>query len=349
MHIVHLINSLATGGAEQIVTQLCEEGIKQGHDVRVLTLNSKRGNPFILARRLGIPIESTGGELNLLSSKKQLMKFVRDADLVHSHLFPSLYIGAKFDGPKVFTEHNTTNRRRKNALFAVTDRWAYDSYDSLVGVSNGVSRNLGDYLDKIKARRNHVTTIHNGVHEKFFKVHRPRKKKYLRLLSVGSLTSQKNHELAIRVLTHLPEMTLDIAGSGPLKSNLIQEVKKLNLGERVNFLGDVRDMSSLFSKSDVLLSTSLFEGFGLAVLEAQASGMPVVVPRVEGLSEVVNDGYSARVFENSDPRLIAQMVLDVARPSQYENLSEGARAGASKFGMSECWDRHINLYSGLMK
>ena len=347
MRILHLINSLATGGAEQVVVQLAEEGIKRGHDVRILTLSAREGNPAHRARTLNIPVNSVHSEPNFFSVERAVRKAANKAEILHVHLFPSLYYGARFEGPKIFTEHNTTNRRRNSPLFSPFDRRAYQSYDALVGVSKGVTRNLTEYLAAIKLFDKRMATIYNGVPEFFLQTTRKLKERYTRLLIVGSMTFQKNHSLALQSLKLLPEMTLDVAGTGPLESQIRREARALNVENRVNFLGNVRDMSFLFANNDILLSTSTFEGFGLAVLEAQATGMPVVVPNVEGLVEVVRDGLSGRVFDGSSPEAIARIISEVSNPSTYENLSRGARVNASLFSMTRCASSYVELYTEL--
>ena len=345
MRIIHLINSLATGGAEQLVVWLSNESIKSGLDVRILTLSSRDGSPLRKALNLGIPVSSVQAPRDPFSIQYAVKKAARDSDLLHVHLFPSLYFGASVEGPKLFTEHNTTNRRRNNVLFRPLDRWAYQSYDSIVGVSKGVSTHLGEYFDKARVRRDHVETIHNGIPQSFFLFQRPLKRNYSRLVTVGSLTPQKNHSLALRVLKLLPNMTLDIAGSGPLESQLKREAKTLGLESRVNFRGNVDDIPALLAETDIFLSTSAFEGFGLAALEAEASAMPVVVPRVEGLDEVVRDQDCGRIYQGFEPSTIASAILDVSEPDKYRIMSKGARNFASTFTSHSCATKYLKLYS----
>lgn len=347
MKILHLINSLATGGAEQIVVQLADEGTKRGHDVRILTLNYQDGNPHRKALSLDVPVTSIKSAPSPLSIEREVLKAAESADLLHVHLFPSLYYGVRFDGPKIFTEHNTTNRRRNKPLFSPFEKWAYESYDVLVGVSEGVSRGLSRHLSDIKLKDKRIETIHNGVPEFFFRPLERARGSYTRLVIVGSLTKQKNHSLALRVLSLLPEMTLDVAGTGPLCAQIRREARSLKIENRVNFLGNVRDVISLLTESDILLSTSTFEGFGLAVLEAQATGIPVVAPRVEGIDEVVDDGVSGFLFDEPDPQKIAQKVSEASKPTKYRELSAGARSKAASFSMGKCLDRYLGLYREL--
>lgn len=349
MRIVHLVNSLATGGAERVVVELTKAGLAQGHDVRILTLTDEEGSPRLEASKSKLPVDTLASWGGPLTSRSAVKRATTQADLLHAHLFPSLYVGVGFDGPKVFTEHNSTNRRRENQLFTIPDRIAYESYDALVGVSHAVSNNLRAYIERIGARTALPTTIYNGVPEHFFRLLRPRRADYCRLLLVGSFTPQKNHSLALEALQLLPTMTLDLAGAGPLEASVRKQAKNLGVEKRVNFRGEVADIRTLMGETDILLSTSIFEGFGLAVAEAQATGMPVVAPNVGGVREVFQDGFSGMSFSNYQAYEVARKIREVAREESYEALSKGAREYAARFSLSSSSQNYLSLYRELIE
>lgn len=95
--------------------------------------------------------------------------------------------------------------------------------------------------------------------------------------------------IAIVVRNH-PSVRLEIAGDGSLHARLEEDVARLGISGNVSFLGWQKNMPSLFSSWSIFVLSSLDEGFGAAVLEAMASGLPVIASDVGGLSELVQDG-----------------------------------------------------------
>ena len=101
------------------------------------------------------------------------------------------------------------------------------------------------------------------------------------LCHVGSFSKPKNHEFLIKVfkkvLTYKPNANLILVGGGVLEDSIRKHVLDEGLDGRVLFLGKRSDINNVLKSSDVFVFPSLYEGFGIAVLEAEASGLPVVV------------------------------------------------------------------------
>lgn len=97
---------------------------------------------------------------------------------------------------------------------------------------------------------------------------------------VGRLCQQKNHAFALRmmarIVSHVPDVQLVVAGGGPLESDLKALAARLGIGDNVCFLGVRDDVAQLYSAFDALLMPSLFEGLPMVGVEAQAAGLPCV-------------------------------------------------------------------------
>jgi glycosyltransferase involved in cell wall biosynthesis len=148
------------------------------------------------------------------------------------------------------------------------------------------------------------------------------------VLAVGRLVDQKNHELAIRAITKVPDATLAIVGDGPLRGQL--ERLAAELGAPVIFAGVRRDARALMGAADVVVMSSRWEGLPLSALEALASGTPLVATNVRGLRELVTDGENALLVPEDPDALAAALrrVLDdpklAARLSQAGKQVDGA-------------------------
>lgn len=116
------------------------------------------------------------------------------------------------------------------------------------------------------------------------------------LLSVGELNKNKNHEVIIRTLAKLnnPNIHYVIAGRGNLESYLDELSKELNIEKQVHLLGFRTDISELYSISDIFCFPSYREGLSVAMMEAIASGLPVICSNIRGNNDLVcenNNGF----------------------------------------------------------
>ncbi len=169
-------------------------------------------------------------------------------------------------------------------------------------------------------------------------------------LSVGRLVEQKNYLGLLQTLTMLPgdDWVVLIAGNGPLADQLQAECRRLNLADRVRFLGAGEDIWQLYNAADGLVMSSHYEGLSIALLEAASMGLPGVVTDVGGNAEVVIDGVTGWVVEPGSPaRLAAAMQkLQNSPVDARRSFGNAARAHCQKtFRFEAVAERWIELYS----
>lgn len=135
-------------------------------------------------------------------------------------------------------------------------------------------------------------------------------------VSVANLKPQKDPLTLVRAVAlarrELPNLALWFAGDGPLRSRVEAEVRQLGLKNAFHLLGWRRDVPELMAAADGVALSSRFEGLPRTVVQAVATGRPVVATRVDGTSEVVRDGKNGRLVEPDDPRSFAQALVEVA-------------------------------------
>ncbi len=183
------------------------------------------------------------------------------------------------------------------------------------------------------------------------------------LLFVGRLQELKGPDLAIRAFAQavrqgsLREATLLIVGgpSGTEGGSILQRLKRVAADEgvldRLLFAPPVphEELSWVYSAADMLLMPSRSESFGLAALEAQACGVPVIASRVGGLRTAVRHGASGYLVEGRDPRAYASRILAILdSPPLAARLGRGAVGHAARFPWDATVDRLVGVYAELL-
>lgn len=111
------------------------------------------------------------------------------------------------------------------------------------------------------------------------------------LLSVGELNANKNHQIVIRALAQLNDSNIHymIAGKGDLHDELIDLANRLGVAEQVHLLGYRNDVAELYKTADVYCLPSIREGLNVSVMEAMASGLPVICSCIRGNTDLINE------------------------------------------------------------
>jgi glycosyltransferase involved in cell wall biosynthesis len=215
------------------------------------------------------------------------------------------------------------------------ERLLVEQSDRIICCSNYMFDHIQHELGAVNAK---IRVIPNGVEVSRFKgdgephliptgVSENRKV----ILYVGRIVREKGiftlldafEELRIRG----KDVSLVFVGEGPLKEDLAKEILWRKLSDRVKLAGfvDEQKLVSLYNSSDVFTLPSQYEPFGMVVLEAMASKIPVVVSDVGGLSEIVDDGITGVKVRASDPHALAEGILRVL---EDQGLSERLKENA---------------------
>jgi glycosyltransferase involved in cell wall biosynthesis len=150
---------------------------------------------------------------------------------------------------------------------------------------------------------------------------------------VGRLVSWKHVDHAISVLPRLPEVRLDVLGTGPALESLRRLAHSLEVDDRVAFHGALpRERAlALMGSAGFLVLPSSYEGMPHVVLEAFALGVPVVASDAPGTVEIVEDGMSGLLYRFGELDELEGLLRKVSSPQLTERLSRGGRAAAARF------------------
>ena len=168
---------------------------------------------------------------------------------------------------------------------------------------------------------------------------------------VGSLYPVKGHSFLLEampeILRRWSKAVLLVIGRGELEVALKERAEQLVIGAHIHFLGMRQDVPRLLSVLDAFVLPSLSEGLSLALLEAMASGKPVVATRVGGNPELIDHGRTGFLVQPEDAKdLAANLVKLLCDPGMMQEFGrQGVERVRQHFSMGQMVDRYRNLYA----
>jgi glycosyltransferase involved in cell wall biosynthesis len=275
-------------------------------------------------------------------------------DLVHSFFaFPSGYLCYKTAGQLPYivslrgsdTPGYNVRLGLDYKLLAGLFRRIWSSASAVVANSRGLRQLALQFMPTLE-----ISVIPNGVDtERFCPAENKVVGKQVKLLTVSRLISRKRIDLIIETVGRLRtkglDVTLNIAGEGNLLSELTQLVNGLKITDSVSFLGRISPdrMPAVYRDNDIFVMSSQHEGMSNAILEAMASGLPIVTTRCEGVNELVNG--NGVVVEQENPTAIAEAVEKlVSDVSLYGKMCAASREKATGLTWSSVASQYTRLY-----
>jgi UDP-glucose:(heptosyl)LPS alpha-1,3-glucosyltransferase len=213
-----------------------------------------------------------------------------------------------------------------NFVIGKLERWQYrKSKARIVAVSQRVSRDLFRCY-KVKSR---IDVIHHGVDAQAFRAG-PCEGTVNSFLFVGDF--RKGVKTCIHALSQVPTGTLRCIGSTP-PGPYAAYARELGVADRVEFSGPTRHIASQYRCADALLLPTPYDAFGMVVLEAMASGLPVIVSREAGAAELIVHGENGLILDHKDelPHLMKQLQTDRA-------LAAKLAARGRETALAHSWD-----------
>lgn len=210
------------------------------------------------------------------------------------------------------------------------------------------------YLRQVFASHGYRTrVIHNTVDTSLF-TYRVREPLRPRLLSIRNFewhyaVDQTLHAFAM-VKREYPEATLEIAGAGRLESDLRALAQSLGL-DGVRFLGPLpaAAMPSVHDRADIFLNSSVIDNQPLSVLEAMASGLPIVSTGVGDIANMIEDGVTGAIVPERDPAAMAAAVLSLLRePRRAQDMAARAHARLARYSWRQVGAEWSALYADLI-
>lgn len=236
-----------------------------------------------------------------------IQRFIGPIDLFHSPDFVLPPISGNI--PSLLTVHDLSFVHFPEAFTPALNNylqrvvpWSIERATHVMADSEATRRDLVDLWEVPPEK---VTVLYSGVSNRFKPITDDKRLRALRrkyelgdepyLFSVGTVQPRKNYQMLIRafkdIAHRIPQSLFIAGGRGWLYEEILAEVNQLGLTDRVRFLGfvDDEDLPGLYSNADLFLFPSLYEGFGLPLLEAMACGVAVISSNSSSLPEVLGE------------------------------------------------------------
>ena len=367
MRVLHVVTSLAGGGAERFVSALAPELSRRVSRCGILVVNPTT-IPDAIAHASSVDvIEIRRRGRYDASFLGRMISAIRawHPDVVHTHMFHGTYWGraaaiAAGAPAIVRTEHLPCDPQARIPGTAIADRLLNAATAAIVTFFPEQGRVLAAYEHFGEAK---LAIIPNGI------VHAPiptpaqisAARRTLRLdhdyyaiIILGNLHRHKNQALAIDALAmldaaHRQRVRMYFLGDGVDRDKLGLQAHARGLGEAVTFLGFRNDAAQLLPGANLLLVPSLSEGMPLAVLEAMSAGVPVLSTPWRGIRDMLRDGDLGTIAADFEPSTLAQGIRTLMdRPEYARRAALKAQSVArTEYDIAVTAASHAHLYESV--
>lgn len=343
IRVLFVVTYLQLGGAERHVMTLVSRMDRTMFSPSVLCIG-EGGGFFDDVVGAGIPARALGlGKSQALRALRELVLEMRrqQADIVvvqggfNAEVLGRLAARIANVPATILWVHNMGDIEPIGTIRALADRLLDRCTTSYFGVANAQRSQL---IERFHYPESKVRILHNGVDVADFAGGRDSTCRAELGLSaddqvvgiVAALRPEKDHATFLRaarlVVDARPQTRFLLVGDGPLRSELEDLCDRLGLNANVVFAGVRRDVARVLGAMDIFALTSRTECFPIAVLEAMASGLPVVSTNVGGIPEMVSDGVSGFLVPKGDAVGLANRLLDILTdPVTGQRMGHAAR------------------------
>ena len=348
--VLHVTDTPGFGGAERAMLLLIDELGRLGFEQRLLVHPHAPAGLLDAAAALGVPVATVPDLPEGLTGLRRLPGFTRRLraerpGIFHAHLtyplackFP--LAAARLAGvPGIVATEQLMLEFPLPPHVRIQQRFVAGGVDRFIAVSEHVTDELAD----LGWPREKFIVIPNTVDlRRFPAAPTPRAAGERVVLALARLDPQKGLDHLVRAAARMPDVTVRIAGGGPLRGELEELARAQGVDDRVTFLGERSDVPELLEACDVFVLPSLYEGLPLSILEAMAAGRPVVATDIPGTRQAVHDGRTGLLVPPGDDAALATAITRVLDdPALGVTLARGGRELVEERHASDAGARRV--------
>ncbi len=359
MNILQILPRLEVGGVETGTVDISKELVKKGHKVIVVSNGGRMVGSLLDcgARHIRLPVhkKSLFTVIKMSGKLRDIIKEER-IDVVHARsrvpAIIAFFACRKTGTPFITTAHGYYSTH----LFSRVMGWG-----RYVIVASGI---IGRHMIKnFSVPRERIKFIPRGVDLdkfRFRNVDISQKSEY-KVAVIGRITPIKGHAFFLqsiaRVIRVFPKVKILIVGDAPedkpeYKHELESLIRRLNITDFVEFLGSRKDISKIMSEIDLLILPSVGqEAFGRVIIEAGASGIPVIATRIGGVVDIVEDGVTGILVRSGDIMEMVDSILKLLKNRELAaNLAVEARKKVEKeYSLEKMTEETLKIYRESIK
>lgn len=363
--ILHTLPDLHLGGVAKLLLKLFKSFEAKNFEHHLCYFGE---NDLLLTEfeKLGIKLHKINyvniSSLPRVLNELSIIVKENEIDIIHNNLYLDRFITGLFSlmkkKPTIITSVHTTNSLQDNKSIKaklrilMEDILARQTTSLFIAVSNTVKYKAinSRMVPKLK-----IKTIYSGVDIPGFRNRTITPEIEVKIVSVGRLISSKGFIDLIYIfknaLRKMPNLHLTILGDGPQKLELLELIQKLKLDKKVNMEGYCSDVSPFLNNSDIFVSCSKEEGFGLSVVEAMAYSLPIITFDIPIFEEISNGGRDFILIEKDNQEEFSNKIVELSSQNKlYESYSKKSYNRASKkFNLALNNQNYLNVYKNLLQ
>lgn len=291
----------------------------------------------------------------LLGQVISLLKYTKQFDVVHAHwIIPQGVLQSLFRKPYILTGHGSDVTGLRQPICVKLKKRALKKAQFVTVVSRYLKKEVMDIYPiknlevismgcKVENFGRHYR-IDNYFHQDDRKV----------ILFVGRLAEIKGVTYLIEAMKQLDNAILVVVGTGDTESFLKSQAKEQ--GEKIRFLGSKthEELKYIYASADVFavpsitLSNGAQEGLGLVILEAMASGLPVVASRTGGITELIRHGENGLLAEEKDADSLAANIQEILQDEEkYKQIVQESMKTVAQYDYKEIAKRYARILEGV--
>jgi len=377
LRIVHVIPSLKRGGAEGLVANICNKlskredidclliALSEDNDYHEITRNVKvvNCNSKVVPSIFGKPNVNIDNYIKIITEFKP--------QIIHSHLFQAeiltrwhlfnnvCYVSHMHNNEKQLKNIEFKYLYKKKIITNLYEKWLIiNRYKKCKNNFIAISNDVEQYLKKVLPLKfyKNIHLLHNAIDFSSF-YHNKSIDEYVseyRFITIGRMVEVKNQTFLIDVINEMHNKSipakLDIYGEGPARESLQKKIDKYKLNDFIILKGIVDKIQDILPQYSLYLHSATHEPFGLAILEAMASGLPVISLDGAGNRDIIEQGKNGYMVFDKSPEVFAEKAIELMKDEKtYKRMSSYANNFAFKFDIENYINELLVLYSKMLE
>lgn len=353
MKVIQIMPEFGLAGAETMCENLSYELMKRGENVIVISLYTYHSAITERLEQNGIKVLYLNKKAGLdLSMIRKLIKIFKSEkpDVIHTHRYVMQYAipAAIITGVKhrIHTVHNVA--KKENTKVARQLNYLFYKFAHVIPVA--LSPEIQRTIEiEYKLSIDKIPVVYNGIDLlKCIQKDNYGFSDKIKILHIGRFSEQKNHEGLIdafeRVHKDYPNTVLQLIGEGEKKDEIIKKIKDMKLSDCVEILGMQSTVYTFLNKADIFVLPSNYEGIPMTLIEAMATGLPIVATNVGGVPDMLNNQEDAFVVTNACDSIVDAIEQLIRDATLREKFGRNAISKSNRFSSITMAEEYFDIY-----